>query len=142
MCFLCRTGWFYEIDFQEPKEEGSFWSRNRDRILVGLFIASIGVAFLFSMIINSIGFSIAVGAFIAGIALNVPYNVEIIGKVKPLRDFFSVLFFVSLGMQLSLGALASTVKPLLILVVLVIILKPLIVMFLCSFFGYAKRTSF
>ncbi|MDP3765621.1 MAG: cation:proton antiporter [Nanoarchaeota archaeon] len=107
-----------------------------------LFIASIAVAFLFSMIINSVGFSIAVGAFIAGVTLNVPYNVEIIGKIKPLRDFFSVLFFVSLGMQLSLGTLSNIVKPLLILVALVIILKPLIVMFLCSFFGYSKRTSF
>lgn len=107
-----------------------------------LLIASISVAFLFSMVINSIGFSIAVGAFIAGITLNVPYNAEIIGKVKPLRDFFSVLFFVSLGMQLSLEAFGGIIKPLLIFVVLTIILKPLIVMFLCSFFGYSRRTSF
>src|SRR3989338_4498064 len=42
-----------------------------------LFIASIGVAFLFSMLASSIGFSIAVGAFIAGITLNLPYNIEI-----------------------------------------------------------------
>ena len=83
-----------------------------------LFIASVGVAFLFSIVVNSIGFSIAVGAFIAGIALNVPYNIEIIGKIKPLRDFFSVLFFVSLGMQLSLPALGSILKPLLVLAAL------------------------
>ena len=107
-----------------------------------LFIASIATAFLFSMLINSIGFSIAVGAFIAGIILNVPYNIEIIGKIKPLRDFFSVLFFVSLGMQLSLKTLSAIISPLLIFVFLVIILKPLIVMFLCSFFGYSKKTSF
>src|SRR3989338_3863523 len=98
--------------------------------------------FLFSIVVNSIGFSIAVGAFIAGIALNVPYNIEIIGKIKPLRDFFSVLFFVSLGMQLSLPALGSILKPLLVLAALTILLKPLVVMFLCSFFGYSARTSF
>lgn len=107
-----------------------------------LFIASISVAFLFSMLLSSIGFSIAVGAFLAGIALNVPYNVEIIGKVKPLRDFFSVLFFVSLGMQLSLSNLQNIIKPIVMLILLAIVLKPLIVMFLCSFFGYSKRTSF
>lgn len=107
-----------------------------------LFIASVGVAFLFSIVVNSIGFSIAVGAFIAGIALNVPYNIEIIGKIKPLRDFFSVLFFVSLGMQLSLPALGGILKPLLALAALTILLKPLVVMFLCSFFGYSARTSF
>ena len=107
-----------------------------------LFIASIAIAFLFSMLLNSIGFSIAVGAFIAGITLNVPYNIEIVGKIKPLRDFFSVLFFVSLGTQLSLKALSNIINPLLIFIALVIFLKPLIVMFLCTFFGYSKRTSF
>ena len=107
-----------------------------------LFIASISVAFLFSMLLNSIGFSIAVGAFLAGIILNVPYNVEIIGKIKPLRDFFSVLFFVSLGMQLTLSNLQNVINPIAMLILLVVVLKPLIVMFLCSFFGYSKRTSF
>ena len=107
-----------------------------------LFIASIAIAFLFSIAISYAGFSIAVGAFIAGVTLNVPYNVEIIGKIKPLRDFFSVLFFVSLGMQLSLDTLGSIISPLLVFAALVIFLKPLIVMFLCSFFGYSRRTSF
>ncbi|MBI3034960.1 cation:proton antiporter [Candidatus Woesearchaeota archaeon] len=107
-----------------------------------LFIASIATAFLFSIIINSVGFSIAIGAFIAGITLNVPYNAEIIGKIKPLRDFFSVLFFVSLGTQLSFGAISNILKQLLVFAALVIFLKPLIVMLLCSFFGYSRRTSF
>ena len=107
-----------------------------------LFIASIAVAFMFSIIINWIGFSIAVGAFIAGIILNVPYNIEIIGKIKPLRDFFSVLFFVSLGTQLSLESFRKILAPLLVFIALVLILKPLIVMFLSSFFGYSKKTSF
>lgn len=107
-----------------------------------LFVASIATAFLFSMLINSIGFSIAIGAFIAGITLNVPYNFEIIGKIKPLRDFFSVLFFVSLGIQLSLSNLSAITKPLLALIALVVVLKPFVVMLLCSFFGYSKRTSF
>ena len=107
-----------------------------------LFITSIAVAFLFSIIINSLGFSIAVGAFIAGVTLNVPYNIEIIGKIKPLRDFFSVLFFVSLGMQLYSGTISRIISPLLIFIMIVIILKPIVVMFLCSFFGYSKKTSF
>ncbi len=107
-----------------------------------LFIASIATAFLFSMLISSLGFSIAVGAFIAGVTLNVPYNAGIIGKITPLRDFFSVLFFVSLGMQLSLKAFGRIISMLFIFVALVILLKPYIVMLLCSFFGYSKRTSF
>ena len=107
-----------------------------------LFITSIAVAFLYSIIINSLGFPIAVGAFIAGVTLNVPYNLEIIGKIKPLRDFFSVLFFVSLGMQLYSGTINKIISPLLILIAITIFLKPVIVMFLCTFFGYSKKTSF
>src|SRR3989338_3851344 len=81
-----------------------------------LFIASLGIAFLFSIVANYIGFSIAIGAFMAGIVLKSPYNTEIVGKIKPLRDFFSVLFFVSLGMQLSIGSLNTILKPLLVFI--------------------------
>lgn len=107
-----------------------------------LFIASLGIAFLFSIIADYIGFSIAVGAFLAGIVLNSPYNAEIVGKIKPLRDFFSVLFFVSLGMQLSISSLSVIIKPLLLSIALVLLLKPLVIMTICSMFGYSKKTSF
>ncbi len=107
-----------------------------------LFITSIAVAFIFSIFAGYMGFSIAVGAFIAGIILNVPYNIEIIGKIKPLRDFFSVLFFVSLGMQLSLSSLNYILIPLIIFTLLVVIFKPIVVMAICSLFGYSSKTSF
>lgn len=133
-----------------------------------LFISAVSISFLFSIVFANIGkiiifligllgfslssnmisylspgFSIAIGAFVAGITLaNLPYNIEIIGKVKSLRDFFAVIFFVSLGMELLLGSFMALLKPLLIFLVLIIFLKPLITMFLCSFFGYKKRTAF
>ena len=108
-----------------------------------LFLAAVSVSFIFSILFYYIGFSIAIGAFVAGITLaNLPYNIEIIGKVKSLRDFFAVIFFVSLGMELLLGCFETMFKPLLIFIMLIIFLKPLITMFLCSFFGYKKRTAF
>jgi Kef-type K+ transport system membrane component KefB/Trk K+ transport system NAD-binding subunit len=108
-----------------------------------LFISAVSISLLYSILFNYLGFSIAIGAFVAGISLaNLPYNIEIIGKIKPIRNFFSVLFFVSLGMQLVLGMFSSIIKPLLILILLVIIVKPVIVMFTTSFFGYKKRTAF
>ena len=73
---------------------------------------------------------------------NLPYNIEIIGKVKSLRDFFAVIFFVSLGMELLLSSFGSILKPLLIFLVIAIFAKPFVIMFICSFFGYKKRTSF
>src|SRR3989344_4673205 len=89
------------------------------------------------------GFSIAIGAYVAGVTLaNSPYIVEIIGRIKPLRDFFATIFFVSLGLQLTIGSATTIIKPLIILILFVIILKPFILMFICSFFGYKKRTGF
>lgn len=108
-----------------------------------LFISSVAISLLYSIVFSYIGFSMAIGAFVAGITLaNLPYNLEIASRIKPLRDFFSVMFFASLGMGLVLGAFSSLVKPLLIMLLLSIIAKPLIVIFTTSFFGYKKKTSF
>ncbi len=108
-----------------------------------LFLSSISVCFLFSIIAYYLNFSIAIGAFLAGFSLaNLPYSFAIIGKVRSLRDFFATIFFVSLGMELVLDHINSIIKPLIILIVLAIIIKPFITMFLCSFFGYKRRISF
>lgn len=108
-----------------------------------LFISAVSISLLYSIVFNFLGFSIAIGAFVAGVSLaNLPYNIEIIGKIRSLRDFFSVIFFVSLGMGLLLGTFNSILKPLIVLLLLVVVVKPLIIMFTTSFFGYKKRTSF
>jgi len=108
-----------------------------------LFISAVSVSFFYSILFNYLGFSIAIGAFIGGVSLaNLHYNIEIIGKIKALRDFFSVMFFVSLGMQLFFGSFSAIIKPLIVLLILVIVFKPLIMMFTTAFFGYKKRTAF
>ncbi|MBU0469881.1 MAG: cation:proton antiporter [Nanoarchaeota archaeon] len=108
-----------------------------------LLITSVAVCFIFSLAFHFIGFSVAIGAFVAGIVLgNLEYNLEIIGKVKSLRDFFSLLFFVSLGMGLSLGVFSKMWLPLIVLVLITIILKPAIIMTICSLFKFTKKTSF
>lgn len=108
-----------------------------------LFLTSISICFLLSIISYYLVFSIAIGAFLAGLSLaNLPYNFAIIGKVRSLRDFFATIFFVSLGMELMLDNIVKIITPLIILVVLVILIKPIITIFLCSFFGYKRRVSF
>ncbi|MFH1642541.1 MAG: cation:proton antiporter [Nanoarchaeota archaeon] len=108
-----------------------------------LLLIALFVCFLFSILFNYIGFSIVIGAFVAGVTLaNLPYNIEIISKVRSLRDFFATIFFISLGMELTLGSLRQIVIPLIIMLVILIIIKPWIIMFITSFFGYTKRTSF
>ncbi len=85
--------------------------------------------------------SIIIGAFLAGVMLgNLPYYVEIISRVTSLKDFFATIFFVSLGMGLVMSK--SIIRPLIIFTLFIIIVKPLITLVLCSYFGYKKRPSF
>ena len=77
-----------------------------------LFISAISWCFAFALFANLLEMSVAIGAFLAGLSLaSFPYNVEIIGKVKSLRDFFAIIFFVSLGMQLNFVNFSSMIIP-------------------------------
>lgn len=108
-----------------------------------LLLSSISVCFLLSIVAYSLSLSISIGAFLAGLSLaNLPYNLAIIGKVRSLRDFFSIIFFVSLGMELLTEHLKEIIAPLIVLLMLTIFIKPFITMFICSFFGYKRRISF
>lgn len=108
-----------------------------------LFLGAITVCFVFSLLFSMLGFSIAIGAFAAGIALaNLPYGFEIIGRVKSLRDFFATLFFVALGMQLKIGSFSEIFWPTVIMTLLVVFVKPLMFMIIVSISGFKKRVSF
>ncbi len=108
-----------------------------------LLLLALAVCFVFSLAFQYLGFSIAIGAFLAGIALgNLPYNLDIIAKVRSLRDFFSLLFFVSLGMGLSMKAISGVWLPVVVLLGLVFLIKPLVTMTICSLFKYTKKPSF
>lgn len=98
-----------------------------------------GVATLFEMS----GFSLEVGALFAGVSLaGLPYAQEIAARLKPLRDFFVVVFFIVLGESLSLSNLSQALLPAIALSLVVILFKPLMVMTGLGFLGYTKRTSF
>ena len=108
-----------------------------------LFLMSISICFLFAFIFHYMGFSIIIGAFVAGVALgNLPYNLEIISRVTSLRDFFAILFFVSLGLNFMMVDFSSIILPLVIFTIAVVFVKPLVIMVITSFFGFSKRTSF
>ena len=107
-----------------------------------LFLLSLTTLFIFALLSPLLGFSIAIGGFIAGFALaNLEYNLEIIARVKSLRDFFGTLFFVSLGMQYVPVDFYKLWIPLLWLLGFVFIVKPIITFLICIIFGYSNRTS-
>lgn len=107
-----------------------------------LLLISMSFLFLFCMGAMLTKLSLVIGAFFAGVVLaNSAYKTEIQGKIIPLRNFFAVIFFVTLGMQLKIIGIDSLIF-LLVLIGIVIIIKPLIIMILIRILGYKKRTSF
>ncbi len=108
-----------------------------------LFITSLGIAFVYSALAHYLGFSIAIGAFIAGIALaSSPYSLEIVGRVISLKDFFLVIFFTSLGMQLTSFNIGTQITLFLVILAMVLIIKPLIIFGLLKMFKQSNRTAF
>ena len=108
-----------------------------------LFLLSITTCLLFGIAGLELGFSIAIGGFIAGLALaNLPYNFQIISLVTPLRDFFATLFFVALGAELMLPSVREVMTPVICLLAFVLFIRPVITMILTNFFGYANKVSF
>lgn len=108
-----------------------------------LFLFALGWGFGAAALFEQIGFSIEVGALIAGVALAaLPYTHEIAARLRPLRDFFIVVFFISLGSRLAFQDIATILPIIVFGSFVVIVLKPLIVMVSLGMMGYTKRTSF
>ena len=108
-----------------------------------LFLFALAWGFGIATLVKFAGFSIEIGALFAGVALaHLPYTHQIEAKLKPLRDFFIILFFISLGQSLELANLAAVAVPAVLLSFVVLILKPLVVMISLGVLGYTRRTSF
>jgi len=116
-----------------------YLARNQE----ALFLFGIAWALVLATIFNSLGFSLEIGALIAGMSLaSSKYTLELGGKMKPLRDFFVVLFFVFFGSQLTPDINGELIRNAVIFSLFVFLGKPLIVMSLLRMFGYKKRTNF
>ncbi len=108
-----------------------------------LFLFAIGWGFGVASLFEIAGFSIEIGALFAGVSLaSLPYAQEIEARLKPLRDFFVVLFFIVLGKSLTLSGISEAIVPALALSAVVIIVKPATIVATLGAMGYGKRVSF
>lgn len=108
-----------------------------------LILFSIAWCFAWSTMSFLLGFSIEIGALLAGISLSIsPYRYNISNKVKPLRDFFLLMFFVFLGSQMAFTNFSEQILPIIVFSTFILIGNPLIVMLLMGSLGYSKRTGF
>jgi len=107
-----------------------------------LFLFSIGWGLALASLFHALGFFMEIGALIAGITLSVsPFHYEISSKMRPLRDFFIILFFILLGSQMIFGSINSLIIPAVVFSLFILIGNPLIVMALMGFLGYRKKTG-
>jgi len=108
-----------------------------------LFLCSLAVLFLFIIMAYLAEVSIVIGAFIAGVSLaNSPFRLELESRISPLRDFFAILFFVALGMQLVFVGVGNKLILLGALLLGAFIVKPIVTLVLLRITGYQPRTSF
>ena len=108
-----------------------------------LFIFTIAWCFGVAGLAHWGGFSLEVGALMAGLSLgSTPYNFEISSRIKPLRDFFIMLFFIILGAQMNITDLGSVLLPGLILSAFVLIGNPFILYVLYRLNKFTRRNSF
>ncbi|MBW6442361.1 cation:proton antiporter [Patescibacteria group bacterium] len=116
-----------------------FFAKSQEYLFIFSLAWGLGMASLFYFA----GLSIEVGALIAGVLLSVsPYNIEMGSKLRPLRDFFIISFFLLLGAQVAISNFGNMIFPSLIFALLILIGNPLIVMVLMGLEGFTKRTGF
>ena len=109
-----------------------------DRFHEYIFLLAIGWCLGVAETAHLIGLSAEIGAFVAGISIATsPISQYIAANLKPLRDFFLILFFFAVGARFDLGMLAAVWRPALALALLVLILKPVVYRYLLK--GVSER---
>jgi len=114
-----------------------------DTIREYIFLVAIGWCMGMAELGGLLDLSHEIGAFIAGVALATsPIAFFIADSLRPLRDFFLVLFFFSIGVQFELGMLTDILLPAALVAAATLLLKPLVFRLLLIHIGDpAKRSA-
>jgi len=111
---------------------------NKELFLVSVVFICLSTA-LFT---SSIGLSLALGAFLAGIVISgSQYSQQAMGNIVPLRDMFMSFFFVSVGMLLNIGYLLDHLPILILASIALIFVKSIAGVTITFILGYPLRTA-
>jgi K+:H+ antiporter len=87
---------------------GLFHLLVRTRIREVLVLGALGICLAMAWLTHSLGFSLALGAFVAGIIVSeTEYSHQVVADMVPFRDVFASVFFISIGMLVDLRFVAS-----------------------------------
>jgi Kef-type K+ transport system membrane component KefB len=113
-----------------------------DKLQEYLFLVAIGWCLGIARLGHALGLSYEIGAFIAGVSLAAqPISQFISESLKPLRDFFLVMFFFSLGAAFDLQVLPQVLWPALLLAITVLLIKPVVFQWLLARSGETPKLS-
>jgi Kef-type K+ transport system membrane component KefB len=113
-----------------------------DKIHEYVFLLSIGWCLGMAQLAGTLGLTEGIGAFIAGIAIAAnPVSEYIADSLKPLRDFFLVMFFFYIGAEFNLHFLGKIIIPALILSSAVLMLKPFVYRWLLRQVSETKKLA-
>ena len=106
-----------------------------------MMISSLAVLSLFLGSSQLLGLNMVVGAFAAGISVaKFPHNMEILDTTGSLKDFFSAIFFVSLGALVTFPGTESLLIAL-VLIFFTAIAKPAVTVLSLLLQGFDDRTA-
>ncbi|MEM6532441.1 MAG: cation:proton antiporter [Myxococcota bacterium] len=99
-------------------------TRERELFILAIFLVCFGVAWL----AHSAGLSMAIGAFLAGLAVSESeFRHQALAELLPAREMFVALFFIAIGMSLQLQELAAHLPTVAMLLVGILALKAVII---------------
>lgn len=112
--------------------------RSPEAFLLTVVLLCLGM----SWVTSHFGLSLALGAFIAGMVLaDSDYSHQVTAEILPFRDVFNSLFFVSIGMLLSITALMQNVASVAVLVIGLVLIKAIIVWGIIRVLGFPQRIA-
>ena len=113
-------------------------TENSELFILTTIALCLGIA----LITASLGLSIEMGAFVAGLIISeIDYSDQALAKVIPLRDTFASLFFASIGMLIDPEILLNNIGTIIGLVVIIMFGKACIVFPIIWKFGYSFKTA-
>ncbi len=113
-------------------------TRSQELFLMGIVLICLTIAWITS----SIGLSLALGAFLAGLIISESeYSHQAFGNIVPLRDAFASFFFVSVGMLLDSQFFTANIFSVILATSGAIILKTMIISTIALILGYPFRTA-
>lgn len=107
-----------------------------------VFLLAIGWCLAIASLSQLVGMSLEVGAIVAGVSLaNSPIAQYITDTLRPLRDFFLILFFFAIGAAVDPLLLIEVAAPAVMLAAALLVVKPLAFRVLLAWQGESRDTS-